>query len=113
VVGSDVIEGLDCYIVELIPKPGAAIIWGKVKTWISKEEYYQMKIEFYDEDFELVNHQECSDIKQFNDRKLPAKMVMVPADEPGNKTIIEVIDTEFNIDLKESFFSQQNMKRIR
>lgn len=113
VVGSEVIEGLDCYILELIPKPDAAIIWGKVKTWISKEEYYQMRLEFYDEDSELVNHQVCSDIKQFNDRKLPAKMVMVPADEPGNKTIIEVFDTEFNIELKESFFSQQNMKRIR
>lgn len=113
VVGSEVIDGMDCYIIELIPKPEAAIIWGKVKTWITKEEYYQLRLEFYDEDYEIVNHQVCSDIKQFNDRKLPAKMVMVPADEPGNKTIIEVLDTEYNIDLKESFFSQQNMKRIR
>ena len=77
------------------------------------EEFYQLRLEFYDEDDILVNKQLSSDIKQFNDRKLPAKMVMTPADEPGNQTIIEIIDTEYNIDIDESFFSQQNMRKIR
>lgn len=113
IVGSEVIDGMDCHIIELTPKPDAAIIWGKVKMWISKDEYFQLRLEFFDEDGELINHQMSSGIMQFNDRRLPSKMVMVPADEPGNKTIIEVIDTEFNIDIDESFFSQQNMKRIR
>ena len=82
-------------------------------SWISKEEYYQLRIEFYDEDMYLVNSQESSDIKQFSDRKLPSNLVMTPVDEPGNKTIIEIIETDFNIDISESFFSQQNMKKIR
>ncbi|MEN8224548.1 MAG: outer membrane lipoprotein-sorting protein [Bacteroidota bacterium] len=112
-VGNEELEGLDCYILELIPKPDAAVVWGKVKTWISKEEYYQLRIEFFDEDGFLVFSQVSSEIKQFNDRRLPAKMVMTPADEPGNQTIIEVLDTEFNIEISESFFSQQNMKKVR
>jgi len=113
IVGSEMIEDYDCHIVELIPKPTAPVVWGKVKVWISKEEFYQLRLEFYDEDEVMVNHQVCSDIKQFNDRKLPAKMVMTPVDEPGNQTIIEMLDTEYNIDIDESFFSQQNMKKIR
>lgn len=113
IVGTENISGLDCYIIELTPKPDAAVIWGKVKIWIAKEEYFQMRLEFYDEDNYLVNYQLCSDIKQFNDRKLPARMVMTPSDEPGNQTIIEIVDNEFNIDISESFFSQQNMKKIR
>ena len=113
IVDNGVLEDLDCYVIELMPKPEAAVIWGKVKVWISKEEYFQLRVEFYDEDQYLVNYQVSSDIKQFNDRKLPAKMVMTTVDEPGNQTIIEVLDNEFNFDINESFFSQQNMKKIR
>ncbi|MEE4256774.1 MAG: outer membrane lipoprotein-sorting protein [Bacteroidales bacterium] len=113
IVGEEVVEGHDCYKIELLPKPDAAVVWGKVLAWISKEEYYQLKLEFYDEDMELVNRQECFDIKQFGDRKLPSMLVMTPVDEPGNKTIIEILENEFNIDINESFFSQQNMKKIR
>ncbi len=113
IVGEEVVEELNCYKVELIPKPNAPVVWGKVLAWISKEEFYQLKLEFYDEDEVLVNRQESSEIKQFSDRKLPSKMVMSPVDEPGNQTIIEILENEFNVDINESFFSQQNMKKIR
>lgn len=113
ILGTEVFQDLDCYILELIPKPDAPVVWGKVKVWISMEEFYQLKLEFFDEDDILVNRQVSSEIKQFNDRKLPAKMIMTPADEPGNQTIIEILDTEYNVDISESFFSQQNMRKIR
>jgi len=113
IVGEEVIEGMNCYIVELIPKPDAAVVWGKVLAWISQEEFFQLRLEFYDEDMMLVNKQESSEVKQFSDRKLPSRMVMTPVDEPGNQTIIEILENEFNIDIQESFFSQQNMKKIR
>lgn len=113
IVGEEVVEGLNCYKLQLTPKPDAPVVWGKVLAWISKEEFYELKLEFYDEDGVLVNRQECSDIKQFSDRKLPAKLVMTPVGKPGNQTIIEILDNEFNIDINESFFSQQNMKKAR
>lgn len=113
IIGEEELEGMNCYKIELIPKPDAAVVWGKVICWISKEEFYQLRLEFFDEDMYLVNKQESSEIKQFSDRKLPSRMVMTPVDEPGNQTIIEVIENDFNIDIQESFFSQQNMKKIR
>ncbi len=113
IIGEEVVEKLNCYNLELIPKPEAPVVWGKVLAWISKEEFYQLKLEFYDEDGVLVNRQESSEITQFSDRKLPAKMVMTPMSDPGNQTIIEIMENEFNIDINESFFSQQNMKKIR
>jgi outer membrane lipoprotein-sorting protein len=113
IVGEEEVDGYNCYKIELMPKPDAAVVWGKVLAWIAKEEFYQLRIEFYDEDMYLVNTQECSEIKQFSDRKLPSKLVMTPVDEPGNKTIIEILESDYNIDIKESFFSQQNMKKVR
>ena len=38
---------------------------------------------------------------------------MVPHDKKDQKTVLKYHDIDFNIDLKTSFFSQQNMKRVR
>lgn len=112
-INEEKVDGIDCYQIELIPKPNSSVVWGKVNMWISKEEYYQMKGEYYDEDFELINTMEASEITQFDDRKLPAKMVMTPLNKPGNQTIMINKNLKFSTDLNENFFSQQNMKRVR
>ena len=113
ITGEEKVNGYDCYKIELTPKPDAPVVWGKVNMWVSKEGYYQMQFEFFDEDLEMVNKEVCSDIKQFGDRNLPSKMVMTPMDKPGNQTIIEILDMEYNVDLRQSFFSQQNMRQVR
>jgi outer membrane lipoprotein-sorting protein len=61
----------------------------------------------------LVNTQLASNITQFGDRKLPAHLEMIPADKEGHKTILDTEEMKFNVDLPDSFFSQQNMKRIK
>ena len=113
IAGAETIIGYDCYKIQLIPKPDAAVVWGKIIAWISKKEYYLLKAEYYDEDGGLVNTETFSDIKHIGDRDLPAKLVMVPASDPGNKTIIEFKSIQFNIPVKQDFFSQENMKGLR
>jgi len=38
---------------------------------------------------------------------------LVPEEEPGNKTIVDIRGIKFNVQIMESFFSQQNMKNIK
>ena len=112
-IGEEQVDNLLCYKIEMIPKPNAAVVWGKLLLWVAKEHYYQMKAEYFDEDFELINRMEASDIKQFDDRKLPSKLVMTPMNKPGQQTIMNYNTINFSVDLPESFFSQQNMKRVK
>lgn len=112
-LGEESIDGYTCYKVELIPHDDAPVVWGKVIMWISKEELHWLKAEFYDEDEYLVNTQILTDVKLMDDREMPTRMEMIPADEEGHKTIIVFDKIDFNVKIKESFFSQQNMKRIR
>ena len=112
-LGEEEIQGYNCYKIELIPHDDAAVVWGKVIMWISKEELHWLKAEFYDEDGYLVNTEILSDIKKMDDRVMPTRLEMIPADEEGHKTIMIFDNIDFNVDIKESFFSQQNMKRIR
>ena len=113
IIGEEQLEGLDCFKVELTPKEDAAVVWGKVIKWISKDEYWQLKSEYYDEDDELVRTELATEIELFGDRRLPSKLEIIPADKPGQRTVVHIISSEFNVKLEERFFSQQNMKRVR
>ncbi|WP_297086215.1 outer membrane lipoprotein-sorting protein [uncultured Draconibacterium sp.] len=112
-LGEEEIDGYQCYKIELIPHDDAPVVWGKVIMWISKKELHWLKAEFYDEDGYLVNTEILTEVKMMDDREMPTRLEMIPADEEGHKTIMIFDKIEFNVDLKESFFSQQNMKRIR
>jgi len=111
--GDDVVEGRDCWILQLIPKDEAGVVWGKIKIWIDKEEYIQMKSEFFDEDDYLVNTMLAKNIGTIGGRVLPRSLEVIPADEEGHKTVIEYLSLNFDKPIKDSFYSQQNMKRIR
>lgn len=111
-LNEETIEGRSCYVIELTPKPDAPVVWGKVIAWISKNDYLTLKNEFYDEEGFLVNTMVGSNIKRMDDRELPTRLEVIPADEPGSKTVIEYISMEFDIDIDPSFFSVQNMRSI-
>src|SRR5690606_3120717 len=100
------------YVIDMIPKPDAAVVWGRVRAYITTQDYLQLKSEFFDEYEELVNVMIGEEIKVFDGRRLPSKMRMIPADEPGNETIIEYKDLSFSVQLSESFFTVQNMRRV-
>lgn len=113
IVGEEKFIGYDCYKIESIPNPDAGVVWGRLLTWISKEEYFQLKVEFYDEDDFIVKSYLGSDIKELGGRTIPTHWEMVPVDRPGEKTIFDYHEIEFNYNVNESFFSEQNMKRVR
>lgn len=112
-IGEETIDGRDCYKILLVPKPEAAVVWGKIHIWVTKKDYLELKAEFYDEDSELVNVQILSDIREMGGRTIPCRFEMIPAGEEGKKTIIQILAADYKTEIPESFFSQQNMKTIR
>ncbi|MEG8988137.1 outer membrane lipoprotein-sorting protein [Ignavibacteria bacterium 4148-Me] len=112
-LGEEKINDYICYKIESIPKPTAGIVWSKVISYITKNSYMQLKSEFYDEENRLVKIFIGSEIKNIGGRTLPTRWEMIPLDKPNNKTVIEYSKIEFNIEINQSFFSQQNMTRVR
>ncbi|WKK65250.1 outer membrane lipoprotein-sorting protein [Lutimonas zeaxanthinifaciens] len=111
--GEEEVEGLSCYKIEMQPKEEAAVIWGKVYKWITKDEFIQIKSEYFDEDEELVKSDFGYDFKKMDGRLIPTRIEIVPAGEEGKKTVLFLKEIEFDIEIDDSYFSQQNMKRIR
>ncbi len=113
VEAEEAVEGYPCYRVKLTAKPEADVLWGHQVWWVDKKEFIILKAELYDEDGYLVRTEQGSDVKKVDGRLLPTMMELVPADNPGYKTIVQIREMKFNIPLEDSFFSQQNMKTIR
>jgi outer membrane lipoprotein-sorting protein len=113
IIGEEIIDGRECYNIQMVPNNDANVVWGKIITWIDKEKYINMKSEYYDEEEFLVRTELGKEVKTFDGRELPSVIEIIPAEEPENRTIIKILSIEFNVDLDESFFSQQNMKRVR
>ncbi|MFP8487507.1 outer membrane lipoprotein-sorting protein [Gracilimonas sp. Q87] len=112
-VGEETIQGYECYKIEMTPKPDAPVVWTRVDAWISKEEYIELKAEFYDEFGDLINVMNGMEVKEFDGRRIPSKVEMIPMDKEGHKTVLEYRSMEFNEGIPESFFSVQNMRRIQ
>jgi outer membrane lipoprotein-sorting protein len=112
-MGKENIEGRSCHKIEFIPKPDAAIVWGKIMMWIDEKDYLELKVEFFDEDGFLVNTMYSKNIKTIGGRTLPTLMELIPANKKGQKTIIEQLSIDFNVKLAESYFSVQNLKRVK
>lgn len=113
IVGEEMIGDRICYKIRMVAKPEASIVWGHQMRWIDKKDLLVLKAELYDEDGTLVRTESGSDIKIMDGRTIPARLEVIPAEEKGNKTVVEIKDIRFNVAIEDSFFSQQNMKRIR
>lgn len=113
VVGDSTIQNLDCYKIEMIPNPEAAVVWGKVIIFIDKADYLQLRVEYYDEDGYLINLMNFYDIKEMGGRRIPSRMEMIPADSPDKKTVMIYNSIEFDIEIEENYFTTQSMKRVR
>ncbi|MCR9941433.1 outer membrane lipoprotein-sorting protein [Vibrio owensii] len=111
--GEDVFDGDKVWVIDAVAKPDAPVVWSKVTLWISKSTYLQRKVEFYDEFDERVNVMTTYDVKELGGRKLATRMEMQPLEKPDNKTVLITHQAQFDFDIDDSFFSQQQMKSLR
>ena len=111
--GSENMDGYDCYRIQLIPKPEAGVVWGKIISFITKKGFMEIRADYYDEDSTLVKSMVGSNVQQMGGRTIPTHWEMIPHNKPGRKTVFDYHSIQFNVKINRNFFSQQNMKRVR
>ena len=113
ILKEEIVEGLNCWKLELLPNEEATVVWGKLIIWIDKSDYMQLKVEFYDEDEELVNLMNGYNFKMFGNKKLPSKIEFFPLEDEGNKTVIEYNSWEFDKEIPSNYFTTQYVSRLK
>lgn len=113
IIGDTLIRERNCFIIQMIPKAEAAVIWSKVILCIDKKDFLELHSRFYDEDGELINTMNSYDIKLMHDRIIPTRFEMIPSDKKGQKTEMIYEKVEYNIPIAENFFSVAQMKTLK
>jgi hypothetical protein len=106
-------EGVEVWEFVLTPKPEAAVVWGHIEYQVRKADLMPTWARYYDEDGTRVRTMTFSDFREMGGRLVPAAMDMHPEDKPGERTSLRYAELEFDIDIDESFFSLQTLKRGR
>lgn len=98
------------YVIELIPKKDAAVVWGKVIAQISTDKLPE-KFTYYDEKGNLVRTMSFGDVQEIGDRKVPMEMTLTPEDKPGEFTKVQYEKLDFGVELSDRTFTLQSLKR--
>lgn len=103
--GQNIIEFL------LIPKPDAAVVWGKVILVILADSHIPVVEYYYDEDMQLVRTISFTDVKILGGRELPSTLRVLPADKPDEYTEFVYNQMQFDIPVSDSLFSLSSLKK--
>jgi outer membrane lipoprotein-sorting protein len=99
--------GLPTYVVESVPKEKESI-YGKKVSWISKDKWTLLKIDYYDRNQKLLKRQtiEWQTLNNLN----VWKKTEVNNVQNGHRTIFEVSDLKVNAGLQDGDFTERTLK---
>jgi outer membrane lipoprotein-sorting protein len=98
------------FVIELIPKPDAPVVWGKVEVTIRGEDRMPVSIEYFDEKDGLARTMNFSDIRELGGKLVPCKMTLLPKDKPEEFTVVTYDTLEFDLEIPDSTFTLQALK---
>ena len=104
-------EGKPVYEITCVPKPEAAVVWGKVVVILGRTDYLPLEIGYYDEDLKLARTMTFARVDRMGDRVIPTLMTVLPEDKPGEKTEVLYNEIIFNLDVPDDTFSLRNLQR--
>lgn len=99
------------WLLELLPRPESAVVWGKILYWIHKGDFVPLKEEFYDERGALIRTMTFSDVKTVGGRSIPTRWQIRPADKPGNSTTFVIRSAVYDRPIDEQIFTQRNLQK--
>jgi outer membrane lipoprotein-sorting protein len=102
------LNGEAVWIVEATPKEEEQ--YSKRKVWISKAKNLPLKVEFYDEDKELLKILTVTQTKQIKGYWIVAKQVMKNI-QKNHQTVISLTNIKVENGITESKFTQREMEK--
>ena len=107
----DTASGTRVYVVEAVPKPDAAVVWGRIVLRARAADLIPISQEFYDERGEKVRLMTFSDVRPLGGRVIPTKWEMRPTRKPRNWTTVVLKRAVFDAPIDTDVFTQRNLQK--
>lgn len=108
----EAVDGIDCFVVELDPQYEHSGYTRQI-SWIEKERYIPIKVEYYDRRNALLKTLENKDYRQHLDQYWRAHDMLMTNHQNGKSTSLLIESIEFRTGLTERDFDQNTLKRAR
>jgi hypothetical protein len=117
ITGSEVIEGTDCWIVEMIPVNEEImnkVGYDRQLAWIGKQDFVFRKAEYYDEDDDLFKQMISSGVRQIDPsgKKYMATRMEMNNMQNGRKSVMTIDKIQYNPNVKEEYFTLGYLERL-
>lgn len=101
---------VDCYVIEALPaRPEAP--YGKIVSWVTKEDYIPLKMEYYVRSGLQTKVMTLFDIQSIAGRRRPLRMEMRAIDEADKVSVVTIKEIEAVPDLADRFFTRRYLTR--
>ncbi len=111
IIGNETIDNQKCYKIELIPKPEAAVVWGKIIVYARESDCLPVLEEFYNEHGVKKRIQTSSGFNLMHGRVIPTVYKMQSVNKEDQYTIVEIKDAKFDQPIPDKIFTLQNLQR--
>lgn len=106
-------EDAQSWTIEGVPKPDAAVVWGRIVYRVSKEPLVPIEIAYFDEENLLVRKIVFDDVQTVSGRTIPLRMTVQPVEKPQETTVLQYRKVKFDVNLDEAWFSLGRLKGRR
>ncbi|MGI9224022.1 MAG: outer membrane lipoprotein-sorting protein [Woeseiaceae bacterium] len=111
-LGTSEVDGTTVYEIESIPHEEAAVVWGREVLTI-RDDHVVLTHRFYDQDGALVKTLDSLEIAEMGGRTVAKRQRMSETETPEEWTEIQVNSVEYEIDIRDSMFTQSNLRNPR
>lgn len=105
----EVYDGYPCWVIESAPTDSKSI-YSKKTTWIRKDNYMSIKVDFYDKMDNLLKTLTSDGIKKVDGFWVATKLTMVNI-QNGHKTIMNIESIRYNLNIPGNIFTVNYLEK--
>jgi len=111
IMGEEKVSGEETWKIQLIPKPDAPVVWGKLYYWVKKKNFLPSVVQYFDEKGNMIRYLVYSDVKNFHGKVIPSRWEMHNKKKEDHSTTIILKDIEFDVNIPVRIFSFRELER--
>lgn len=110
--GTEQQEGHQVYVIEALPKPMAATVWGKQEIRI-RDDGVLLGETYFDQDMKPVRVMTTEKVAPLDGRPYPVTIIMHKSNNDQQWTRIHYEKGQFNVEIPNALFTQSNLRNPR
>ncbi len=101
------------WLIRLDARPGAVGLWEKFELLVSEDGTIPILARYYDRKNRLARTIHWDNVQEFDGRRIPSHLTLIPQDKEGNKTEMLYLDIDFDVEVPDGTFSLSSLEQKR